>query len=467
MVQAQVYYYPSGLGHIGVNIIFSKDETPDYSGRFKVTLWDENNSDFSSSPFEDNNSYNRVRHIPTLISKGNGDYSIYGYNDHCWKETPLNNLTPEERAWLESLDFRNDSPIKPPISLHPLIQKGHPDITRREFFFDWGGTFDYDENIYNRGSVLRINLPPTKTSRTDFFEAAEKLRRAVLYNDDNYDLFNNNCAHSVLDLLYCAGYISEKPDSSFDLFPIVAATKASKLANELRPAFRKQLLDHKEQHNETQLINSLIQLSIDRLEENIHLNYGNHIGECEPELKRLLNIHFDGSSESIERLLQASEMATPHTLKELENCLALVEPKQCFSSCIARLEAISKQLKNRESTDELQQIATLLHQEFVNFQNKNISHQQFRKNCSAWIEKATPILEGESSFFLQVLQNIAIAVCSLIVFYLVAAFINQSNSGNFLFFNEPSLSRVTLEMQRSIDKLNEVPDEVVTSAVNL
>lgn len=464
MPKAEVYYYPTGLGHIGVNIIFSEDELDNIE--LPIRLYAYSKGKRSHQNIKESEA--RALYSIVIYVNDNDEYSIYGYKEGSWQETPLNNLSPEERTLFKNLHFTSandlstDWPdtIKPSHPLYSCLkQMGHHELKRKEYFFDYGGSYNFDDNWRSRGKPIRIDLPSVKKSFTDFFIALRNTD--YTYTPEGfggsspraYDLLNHNCAHATLNILHYAGYILEKPYTSFALPPITVAKKVSDLAHQIRPLFRKQLFESAVKNDSTQLINTLIKLSKNRLDDAIHFNYGNYIGGCSKDREYVSKIKFDGSYESIERLLAASENSSPHTAKELEECIALANPEHCLNAGIARLESVANELKYQENAGNLRKIAANLRQELLAFQKKSISHEQFSKNCSQLIDEATPILKNEHSVFTQILKNIALAICGLVAFYLMAAFINKENSGNFFFFNEPCLSKIGTHIQQNASRM--------------
>ncbi|WED41878.1 hypothetical protein [Legionella cardiaca] len=488
MPKAEVYYYPIGLGHTSVNIIFSKSEIPEKK-EYQLLIYSKSNPPRYKE--KECKLYARSHYCPVLFLQDNGEFSIYGYKEGSWQETPLNNLSLEEQTLLQNLAFqavivkKNDrytsgsyengiwqkkvlpegyihlssdfqrKQIKPSDPLYQLMQKGHPEFKRTEYFFDWGGAYDFEENMEDKGRPIRFALPPTTKSFIDFFTAVEKSDYTFEppYNS-TYRLFTNNCAHATMEILHCAGYTSEKPTHRFALTPISVAKKVYALAHQSRALFRKQLLESISKTDTKQLINTLIELSINRLNDSIYFNYGKYIGSCSKELENISKIKYDGSYESIERLLKASEEANPYTAQELEECIALVDPEICLNAGIARLETVANKLKNRENADNLQAVATKLRWEYKNFKEGAVTYEQFAQKSSALIDEASPILQMEKNVFLQILKNIALAVCAVIALYLVAGFINKSNTGSFLFFNEPSLSKIGANIKNNVSDLN-------------
>ena len=497
-MKADVYYYPSGFGHIGVNIILSEEELID-NKEYRLEIYSRDNLSHDdgrtdTSITDRDKADARRRYCPIIILDDNGVYSIYGYKDGRWQETPLIDLSLEEQTLLHSLNFKLvttrengkyfkggfqnsswqkipcpedfsyrycDYPsgfsvvIKPSDALYKLIQKGHPEFRRSEYFYDLGGTFDLEENRKNRGEPIRIALPPSPKTWPDFYEDT-RITGHMFFKDDvevlSYNTFTYNCAHVSMDILHLAGYLPEKPDNQFALLPVTAAMKACDLAHQARAEFRKQLTETAVKTDKKQLINTLIEQSKNRLDDAINFNYGYYIGDCPKDLEYLSQIEYDESCDSIERMLLVSEKVSPHLARELNDCIALLDPEACLFLSIRRLEEVANGLQNNNART-LQGIAYQLRCEFDSFHEKKISGETFIQNASALLLQAEPILESEQNISLVILKNIGLAVCGLVVFYLVAALINQANSGNFMFFKEPSLLQVSANIQNSMPGL--------------
>ncbi|MFA5959348.1 MAG: hypothetical protein WC785_02425 [Tatlockia sp.] len=489
MPRAVVYYYPAGFGHIGVNIQFSRNEVPHQEYYGLLVHSRDNTPQYEEQHLK---LYARTHYYPVLFLQENGEYSIYGNKDGFWQETPLTNLSlsQEEHNLLQKLPFypvriqENDKYFlgryqgeqwqKKPCSkfvyinerdyqvtkitagsLFNLIQQGHTDFNRTEYFFDWGAAYDFEENRIKRGEPIRIPLPPTTKSFTDFFSAVVKDDYSGFTPSDypTYRLLTNNCAHATMEILHCAGYMPNKPKRFFGLAPITAAKKASELARQSQAIFRKRLLEAASETDPKELVNTLIELSINRLNRNIHFNYGKHLGGCARELEKLSLIKYDGSYESIERLLKTSEEVTPHTARELEDCIALVDPNACLQAGIARLNLVAQELKNKKNASRLQAIAAQLTVNFNEFKEKKLSNEEFTRICANLIDEASPILKQEGGVLKQVIKNIALAVCGLVALYLVAGFINNKNTGNFMFFNKPSLLKIGTDIKDNANRL--------------
>lgn len=488
MPRAEVHYYPAGLGHIGVNIIFSKDELPDQKD-YQILIYTKDNP---LTHFEEKcKLHARTRFCPAIFLQDDGKYTIYGYKDGSWQETPLTELSSEEQLLLHELPFsavlikENNKFAKAsyqngvwqkeslpegrypaedwesqqitPGPLFNLVQKGHPEFKRTEYFYDWGGAYDFQENLTKRGKSIRIPLPPTSKNLEEFFDEIEKkdYQYCSPHDSMSYRLFTNNCAHATLGVLHAAGYTSKMPKASFGLTPFIVARKACDLAHKSRALFRKQLLESVLKTDPIQLVNTLIELNINRLNDNIHFNYGKQLEGCSKELEKLAEIKYDGSYESIERLLKVSEEASPHTAKELEECIALVNPEACLTAGIARLESAAETLKNKKNAHLIQIAASDLRQELADFKEEKTSHEHFISRCSHLMDEVSPVLKNERSISKQILKNIALAACGFVVLYLIAGFINKSNTGNFLFFNEPCLSKISTDIQDNASRLSD------------
>lgn len=497
-MKADVYYYPSGFGHIGVNIILSEEELVDQK-EYRLGIYSRDNLSDDDGQIETleirlSKADARQGYYPIIILDDNGVYCIYGYKDGRWQETPLIDLSLEEQTLLHSLNFKLvttrengkyfkggfqngswqkipcpedfsyrycDYPsgfsvvIKPSDALYKLIQKGHPEFRRSEYFYDIGGTFDLEENRKNRGEPIRIALPPSPKTWPDFYEDT-RITGHMFFKDDvevlSYNTFTYNCAHASMDILHLAGYLPEKPDNQFALLPVTAAKKACDLAQQTRAEFRKQLTETAVKTDKKQLINTLIEQSKNRLDDAINFNYGYYIGDCPKDLEYLSQIGYDGSWDAIERMLEVSEKVSPNLAGELNDCIAMLDPEACLLLAIKRFEKVAIGLQSNNARS-LRGIADQLRREFDAFHEKNISGETFIQNASALLLQAEPILASEQNISLVILKNIALAVCGLVVFYLVAAFINQANSGNFMFFKEPSLLQVTTNIQNSMPDL--------------
>lgn len=458
MLKAVVYYYPQNgigtFGHIGIKISFEEKDIPDRERVKNIIRPVSIISDFGeySSEFERKKEA-RIAYRPIIYIR-DGKYFIYGCKNDVWQETELINLSEDELLIVKNgfAQYSQDIEISSSSPLLNQVAQAHTRFKRTDYFFDWGGSYDFEDNEWRRGEPICIEMPESDKSWIDFINAVENRVGYRWYNNNDYasqpyHLLKNNCAHSVLQILYLAGYISEQPVCSYALTPCSVAKQACKIANNARALFRLKLTESLsvEQRNNPQHINRLIQNTLKRIGDELHFSSFFNKQYYQRDLQLISEINYDGTLDSIDRLLHASEVAGTKTAEELEQCIAILPPGVFLKLSIARLNKAADKLDERNFPEDAKisrKLARDLTNQVVAFESREINHETFAKNCSDLLEapNTRSTLEKHRGYK-QIFKNIALAIVSLVAVYLVAICINKAVNGFFLFFNETTLSR--------------------------
>ncbi|MFC3908635.1 hypothetical protein ACFORL_06040 [Legionella dresdenensis] len=442
MLKATVYYYPPlnmlKFGHIAVKISFQENTVPAHGIRYTCRN--------RCKKYEQRQkSEARINHIPILFKEDN-KYIIYGNKEGEWQETELNSLSEQELNLLAT-NFEADCSSRVIAPEHPffdLFKKGHTNYKRQEYFFDWGGTYLLEINQRVRGTPVCIELPVSPKSWHDFIAAAEKTPYFPHYptRETQYDLLRNNCAHSVMQILHLAGYITEQPKPGFALTPYGAAKQICKIANDTRALAQTNLINSLSEinRNNPEQIRTLLQYLLQRLNDQSHFSGSLYRQWYKQDRELVSNINFDGSMDSIARLLEAYETVHPQTAQELEKCIAALPPGILLKATIQRLYCAADGLDKKDAAIS-RKLADDLSRELNAFEAATINHETFAKNCADLLAAAKPTLEKHRNYQ-RLFKNIALAIAGLVAFYVIAICVNKAVTGNFLFFNETKLSRM-------------------------
>jgi len=467
MLKATVCYYPQSrfsFGHIGVKITFPEgdnSERPDVKNLIKYvenTLDDGSYADFRE---EKNKKEARINYRPILYKK-NERLFIYGNKDGLWQETAVDD--ENELRMFNDLcvtnRHRHEIELNPTSPVFKIVSKAHTQFKRTEYFFDFGGGYDFEDNMQKRGEPICIELPENERSWIDFFTMVNALEDCYYFvpgeHASGYNELKNNCAHATLQVLYMAGYMDKKPAYPYALTPLSAAKKICKIANNARALSRIKLAESLSvaSRNDPEHIKALIQASLLRIRDGLNFGSSYNSKSLTRDQKILSEIRYDGSSDSIDRLLHASEKVRSETAEELEQCLSILSPGVLLKATIARLNTAADGLDQRNFSLDAKasrQLAKDLMEQTKSFEKKEISHNIFAQKCSALLDAAKPTLEKHRDYN-RMFKNIALAIAGLIALYLIAICINKAVNGHFLFFDETKLSRIAKTIKKEVDQ---------------
>lgn len=234
----------------------------------------------------------------------------------------------------------------------------------------------------------------------------------------------------------------------------------------------RELKPEKPNNDNALIIKSLIEIKIIHLKNEI--NFGSLFSDTKAKTKErdlLLKIKFDGSPESVSRLLYAYETVSSSTAYELNPCLAILPPKILLNASLLRLDKIANNLEKErfsKNAEKLRNLVNDLKRNIQQFEEKKITHECFVQNCSELIDGSKKLLSKHCDYS-RVFNNIALAIVGLGAFYLVAGIINKALTGNFLFFNGTKLSRISNDIKHiaSSGSLNEDSTHAVEKVLTI
>jgi hypothetical protein len=342
--------------------------------------------------------------------------------------------------------------------------------TRQEIFYDFGGYHDLEKNesAYSCAPII-IKLPQMSTDWDDFLDNADRSIYTCASSDNSsdidaptYNIFTNNCAHATQHFMHLAGYIT-KPHASIGLMPHFVAKQAKALViGNFQDLREKHIFKHfnSAHHHEfslqqQNLLNNVqIRILIESLINEIIIldYYSQNSGYLSRDKLILEQIKYNGSVESIERLLAASESLSQVNAIKLQQCITLLAPQSYLHLSIARLEKKAIDLKNRKhesaalNATSLVKKLSLLVEIFVNGES---NYEEFTSHAFDAIEVAVPELEQHRGLGV-ILGNIALAVVGLGIFYLAAVTIHKAYTGSFLFFNKTATANLVEEIGKEI-----------------
>ncbi|MBA3535786.1 MAG: hypothetical protein H0T84_04125 [Tatlockia sp.] len=339
-----------------------------------------------------------------------------------------------------------------------------------EIYFNYGGSRSFDEECEVFGEYVCIDLPETTKGTLNFFKELKKtdylycnLGEFGICSDEsrNYDLLTNNCAHATLEILRIAGYIDIESKKILTFLPSTVAEQVVNFAQKGLSESRMQVIDSSKKSTEQDnraYIQRLIQLSCERLKNELIFGYSIHRQSRLNDLSLLSTIGYDGSTESMSKLLFAFEEASWSTADELQQCINLLHPGRNLQLSIARLFSAASNIearnpKFRDDAVCARELAMKLDLKRVSLEKNEINYKSFQNDCLALIKIDRATLEAHRGYK-RIVGNIALAIIGLGVFYLVAASINYAVNDYFLFFKETKTSSIINDFESEIGNPN-------------
>ena len=343
--------------------------------------------------------------------------------------------------------------------------------TRQEIFYDFGGFHDLEDNVnaYSSAPII-IKLPVMATEWDTFLENVDRsvyttaaLSKSFAEMDKaTYHFFTNNCAHATQHFMHLAGYIT-KPNYSVGLRPHFVAKQAQALVmanhHEVRQRHLTRHLDsinHQEfTLNQFKLLNNIqIKFLIQSLINDITIlaYYAQSPNYLASDKLILEKINYDGSVESIERLLAAAETLSHQNAVKLQQCILLLPPQSYLHLSIARLEKKAIVLSNRNHEAAASCASALVKNLSLvvkDFEDGLSTYEQFSDLSFNAIAAAAPELEQHRGVGV-ILGNIALAIVGLGVFYLAAVTLKKVYTGSFLFFHKTATANLVEDIGKEI-----------------
>ena len=314
---------------------------------------------------------------------------------------------------------------------HVAIEIADPTNSQKKFYISWatGNSLANDIQAHGMLQPVDIQLPAIPGSFIDFenslkdsaYYLPDRIITAMntgvfaTYTDEinvyrnQYNVATNNCAHCVQSILKMAGY----PSSIFFHFtPFSAANKACLIG---QIVWRKQRMAvlHDETLQPNEKIQKLIQLSIEALKldpsQLIYEEISTQFNKTSADLKLLStflakNPDLRETSDVKEILKMLLVCQLPTTIKELTQCLNLIDPKIRYKAQIElAIDELREHSKNKligsaEEKAVKKLIAILQANQAAYFEQKTIDKKTFKKNCAtAIIEAKQTLAQGRWS----------------------------------------------------------------------